>query len=215
MKRGAIFDMDGTLLDTEKYYTQGWIETADKFNVERKPALAAAMSGSAATAMPAIMKRFYPDIDAQKYVEMVREFVKNESIKEIKLMTGVKEILEYFKTKNILMAVASSSLKSVVEANLKRVGIRDYFNVVIGDDEIKNGKPAPDIFIKAAEGLKLSPNDCYVFEDSFNGIRAGHASGAETIMIPDQVQPSEEIRSLCTVYKSLNHAMKAIIEGKI
>ena len=215
MKRGAIFDMDGTLLDTEKYYTQGWIETADKFNVERKPALASAMSGSASTDMPAIMKRFYPNVDAKKYVEMVREFVKEKSAEEIKLMSGVKEMLDYFKSKNILMAVASSSLKSVVEQNLERTGIRDYFNVVIGGDEITNGKPAPDIFIKAAEGLNLSSKDCYIFEDSFNGIRAGHASGATTIMIPDQVQPSDEILSLCTVYKSLNHALKAIIEGKI
>ena len=211
MKHGAIFDMDGTLLDTERFYTIAWIETADIFGVEREPELAKRMSGTSAKMMPGILHEFYPDVDAQKYLEKVRAYVKSESDKELRLMTGVKDILEYFKSKNVAMAVASSSLKSVVDANLTRAGIRDYFQVIIGGDQIKNGKPAPDIFIKAAEEMNIAPADCYVFEDSLNGVRAGHASGALTIMIPDQTEPTEEIKKICRVYDSLTNAMKAII----
>ena len=83
MKHGAIFDMDGTLLNTERFYTQGWIETADKFGLERKPELAKAMSGSSVTAMPEIMHRFYPDVDADKYISTVVDFVKSESAKRL------------------------------------------------------------------------------------------------------------------------------------
>ena len=215
MKRGAIFDMDGTLLNTERFYTQGWLETADKFGVERNLELAKAMSGSAVTVMPEIMHRFYPGIDADKYISTVVAFVKSESEKTLELMPGVKEILEYFKSQNVVMAVASSSLKTVVDANLTRTGIRDYFKVVIGGNQIKNGKPAPDIFLKAAEELGVAPDDCYVFEDSLNGVRAGHAAGASTIMIPDQAAPTEEIKKICRVYDSLNIAMQAIINAEL
>ena len=215
MKRGAIFDMDGTLLNTERFYTQGWLETADKFGVERKPELAKAMSGSAVTSMPEIMHRFYPGIDATKYLSIVVDFVKSESEKNLELMPGVEEILEYFKSQNVVMAVASSSLKNVVEANLSRTGIIDYFKVVIGGDQIKNGKPAPDIFLKAAEELGVSASDCYVFEDSLNGVRAGYAAGASTIMIPDQAEPTEEIKKICRVYDSLNNVILAIQHNEI
>ena len=215
MKHGAIFDMDGTLLDTEKFYTRGWIEVADKFNLERKPEIANAMRGTGLKFMPDILKKFYPNVDPQKYVSLVLEFCKEETEKNLQLMDGVKEILEFMKSQNILMAVASSSIKKSVEENLRRTDIKKYFNAIIGGDEVAKGKPEPDIFLKAAEELKISPNDCYVFEDSFNGIIAGHSAGALTIMIPDQVQPNEEIKKICHIYKNMFEAMKAIQCGEI
>ena len=207
--------MDGTLVDTERFYRKGWFEVADEFGYERNPELAIAMSGSDAKKMPEILHRFYPDVDAEAYANKVREIVRTESEKELRLMKGVKEILDYFRSQNVLMAVASSSKKAVVTANLTRSGIIDYFKVVIGGDQIKNGKPAPDIFLKAAEELKLSAKDCYVFEDSLNGIRAGYAAGCESIMIEDLTKPTDEIKKLCHVYDSMTLAMEAIKRGKI
>ena len=215
MKHGAIFDMDGTLVDTERFYRKGWLEVADQFGYERKPELATAMSGANAKKMSEILHSFYPDADAEEYGKRVREIVRIESEKELKLMSGVKEILDYFKSQGVLMAVASSSRISRVEANVKRAGIWDYFKIVLGGDQIKNGKPAPDIFIKAAEELALDPVDCYVFEDSINGVHAGYAAGCETIMIEDLTPPTEEIRKMCRVYDSMNAAMEDIKHGAI
>ena len=216
MKRGAIFDMDGTLVDTEKFFRDAWIETADKFGVERKPELAAAMSGSQRAVMPEILHRFHPTVDAEKYIEIVYARVDERRAKELELKAGAVELLEYFRAKKIPMAVASSSRAAVVAQNLARVDIRKYFDVIIGGDEVTNGKPAPDIFLKAAEMLGVPAEDCYIFEDSFNGIRAAAAAKGAAVMVIDCVPPTDEIRALSSgVYESLNDALAAIQRGEI
>ena len=215
MKRGAIFDMDGTLLDTEKFYRKGWLEVADSFGLERNVNLPIAMSGADSKRMPEILHRFYPNVDAEEYGKRVRAIVESESKKELRLMNGVLELLDYFKSQGIVMAVASSSRISRVEANIKQSGIADYFKIILGGNQIEHGKPAPDIFLKAAEELKLQPNECYVFEDSINGVRAGHAAGCDTIMVVDLTEPTEEIKPLCQIYNSMFEVLEAIKSGKI
>ena len=216
MKRGAIFDMDGTLIDTEKLYRKAWIETADVFGLERKPDLAVAMSGSNFAKMPEILKRFYPELDAEKYIMHVINSVKDSVAKKIEVKPGVEEILNYFLEKKVPMAIASSSETFVVEERVKRLGWEKYFNALIGGEQTSKGKPEPDIFLKAAEKLQLPPADCYVFEDSFNGVRAGAAADCSTIMVIDCVEPTEEIRKLCTgVYENMNLVLADIKLGKI
>ena len=120
---------------------------------------------------------------------------------------GLHEILDNFAGKGIKMAVASSSDREQVENNLALTGIRHYFQAVVNGAEVEKGKPNPDIFLLAADRLGLPPESCYVFEDSLSGIRAGHAAGCLPVMIPDLVQPPEEIRSLCfAVYPDLGTA---------
>lgn len=218
MKLGAIFDMDGTLVDTEKIYRKAWIETADFFGVERKPDLAVAMSGSGVKQMPSILRRFYTaeEVDADKYIAKVFEVVKDSAEKNLEVKSGVEEILQYFFEDKIPMAVASSSETFVVEERVKRLGWEKYFSALIGGDQIKNGKPAPDIFLLAAEKIKINPADCYVFEDSFNGVRAGAAAKSATVMVIDCAPPTEEIKNLCVaVFNDMHEALSAIKSGKV
>lgn len=217
MKHGAIFDMDGTLFDTEKIYRQVWLDVAEEFGEERNLNFPAAISGTnLGEESVRIVKKFYPNIDAEAYIARVLKKVRACSETNLELMAGVEEILAFFKSAGVRMAVASAAPVSVIEKNLAHANLRGYFEVLIGGDMIANGKPAPDIFLLAAKRLNLAPNDCYIFEDSFNGVRAAAASGGVAIMIPDTVQPTAEIRKICAaVFDSLNEARQAIEEERL
>ena len=114
------------------------------------------------------------------------------------------------------MAVASSSHRHQVQANLQRSGIGTFFDAVVAKEDVSQGKPDPEIFLTAAKQLGLAPSDCYVFEDSFNGVRAGHAAGCCTIMIPDLLQPDQEIaRYYDACFPDLLTAAEQIKNGAI
>ena len=217
MRRGAIFDMDGTLFDTEKLYRQAWLDVAAEFGEEKNYDLPTAISGSnLGEESFKVIRRFYPNIDAEAYLARVLEEVRAATERNLELMAGVEEILNFFRAANVKMAVASSAPVEVIEKNLARANLHVFFEAVVGGDKVVNGKPAPDIFLLAAEELNLPPNDCYIFEDSFNGIRSAAAAGGVAIMIPDTVQPTEEIKNLCAaVFPNLSEARKAIEEGRL
>ena len=146
MKRGAIFDMDGTLFDTERLYVKAWIETADLFGVQRHPTIGLEMSGTNQAQALKVFAKHYPQLDAKKYFDTVVETVAKWTETDLELLPGTREILDYFKARKVLMSIASGSPRKEIERNLHKAGIREYFVSVVGGDEILNGKPAPDIF---------------------------------------------------------------------
>ena len=109
---------------------------------------------------------------------------------------GARELLEYLKNDNVPVALASSTITGRVRNELTAAGLIDYFDVIVGGDMVNKSKPEPDIFLHAADKLRIPAKDCCIIEDSFNGVRAAHASGAFVIMVPDLVQPTEEIALL-------------------
>ena len=211
MKRGAIFDMDGTLFDTEKLYRQAWIETADTFGVERKPEIAALMSGGTVDRFFKVLSQYFPTVDGREYVKRVFQRVVKDIEKNLEMKPGVVEILTYCREQNISTAIASSAGTADVIKNIRRAGIEKFFDAIVGGDQVTNGKPAPDIFLLAAKKINLPPNDCYAFEDSLNGIRAAAAANCAAIMVIDQTQPTPDVRELCAgVFNSLNEALEWI-----
>lgn len=95
------------------------------------------------------------------------------------------------------MAVASSSAARQIESNLETARIRGYFSAVVSGTQVRRGKPEPDIVLCAAERIGCAPGECFVFEDSENGIKAGHAAGCTAIMIPDLMEASSDILPYC------------------
>lgn len=121
---------------------------------------------------------------------------------------GARELTAYFKKHNIPMAVATSSMKEAVKLKLMKhqewlQGFCDY--LISGDDEqVKKGKPAPDIFLAAAKGINVDPSHCLVFEDSPSGCEAGASAGAIVIAVPDPIMPHERYPRAHLIIKSLN-----------
>ena len=216
MLKGAIFDMDGLLFNTEKVYKDSWRATAEFYGKGFGFELAEAVSGAGEAGCREAIHRFYPDVDVTEFFMHVVNTARKTFENGVEMMAGVEEILQLFKASGAKMAVASSSDIEVITNNLRRADIGKYFDAVISGDQVANGKPAPDIFLKAAAAINFAPEDCYVFEDSFNGIRGAKAAGCTPIMIPDTTQPTDEIKKLCAgIYSSLSEAADAIRRNEI
>ncbi len=194
--KGAIFDMDGILFDTEKVFQETWQELAREYKVTLEENFMRVISGTTGKHMCEIVEKFYHVSDGAEIIEACKMRVRQKLLKNVPVKTGAYEILELLKKLGMKTAVASSSTKEQIEANLYQTNMYDFFDAVVSGTQVEHGKPAPDIFLLAAKMIGCKPEECYVFEDSENGVRASHASGAVTIMIPDLVEPCEEIRAI-------------------
>ena len=196
--KGAIFDMDGLMFDTERLYKQAWRAAGKEMGIDITDEFHRAVCGTSGEEMVRIIRAYYPDCDPDPLwrrcyaicLQMQREFLPEKPY--------LHEILYTSKEIGLRLAVASSTAPELVRENLSTAGVDGYFDAVVSGLQVAHGKPAPDIFLFASEKLGLDPKDCYVLEDSFNGVRSGYAAGCRTIMIPDLVQPTPEIRSMCT-----------------
>ena len=214
MKKGAIFDMDGLLTDTEKWYAASWKETAKAFGQEWVPDFDKFVAGTSGAGMRAVIAKHFPGVDAQAFQDYCVARAYRLGEENLQEMPGASEIIRFFRERGVKMAVASSSPGEVIERYLRKLGWKESFDAVANGFEVAHGKPAPDIFLLAAERIGLAPEDCYVFEDGVNGCLAGIAAGCATVMIPDLFQPTEELRQKCAgIFESLTAAKEAVING--
>ncbi len=216
MKKGAIFDMDGTMFDTERLYRETWDATAIEMGQALSPTFWSDVGGTGGEEMKTVIRRHYPALDVEAYIAAGMKKLWEAEETCVPEKPGLRKILEFFRSSGVKMAVASSSPQEMIEHNLLVAGIEGYFDAVISGDQMARGKPAPDIFLYAAGQLGLAPEDCYVFEDSLNGIRAGAAAGCTAIMIPDLVEPMDEILPLAAcICARFDEALKMIVEEKV
>ena len=209
--KGAIFDMDGLMIDTEQHYLKFWMLAAKDYGYDMKPEHVYAIRSMARKYSIPKLKSFFgedcptEDIRAHR-TELMREYIKENGI-EVK--KGLFTLLDYLRDRGIKMAVATATPSNRTEEYLHTIGAYDYFSAMVCGDMITNGKPAPDIYMTAAKELGLPPQVCAAFEDSPNGIRAAHDAGCHAIMIPDMTQPDEETKPLLSaVYESLDQAIE-------
>ncbi len=208
--------MDGLLFDTEKIFQQTWNEIAEERGVHLPEDFARTISGTNGSYMCRAIEKYYRISDGREIQDECMARVRKKLEVHVPKKLGVNEILQYFRKKKVHLVVASSSSKEQIESNLEIAGIRSYFEAIVSGTEVENGKPAPDIFLLAAEKIRCRPEECYVFEDSLNGIRAGYAAGCKAVMIPDLLAPTEEMYRLsCGIYDTLVEAMNKIKESLV
>ena len=204
--------MDGVLFDTERIYQETWQEIAARQDITLDGSFLRAISGTNGAYMCRVIEKYYHVPDGKDIMERCMEQVRQKLSVYVPMKKGVRDILDYFRKNDIGIAVASSSTVQQIEANLKMSGIRDYFSVIVSGLEVNQGKPEPDIFLLAAKRLHCAPEECFVFEDSENGIRAGYAAGCFTVMVPDLLEASSEIQPYCRkICSDLEQAVREII----
>ena len=215
--KGAIFDMDGLMVDTEKLYLRYWKEAASDFGYEMKNEHVYAIRSLARKYSIQKLKSFFGEDFPTEEVRKRRTELINKHIDKygIEVKKGLFEILNFLKVNNIKLAVATATPRERANNCLIRIGAKDFFDAIICGDMIENGKPEPDIYLTAANRLGLDPKKCVAFEDSPNGVKAAYLAGCQAIMIPDMTQPDEETTPLLSaVYDDLEQAI-CYFEGRI
>jgi len=211
MIRGAIFEQDGLLFDTEIVFESCWKKVGAEMGLAVSEEFTHACCGCGRNGLPDVIRRFFPYADAPTYAERAIKLAFTTQLATVPtLKPGVREMLAKCRANEIKTAVASSSSREVVEHNLASTGLADSFDAIVTGPEVAHGKPAPDIFLLAAKRIGVAPSDCVVFEDAFAGIRAAKAAGCLPVMIPDRVQPTEEILEICTCRSSLLDALDLV-----
>ena len=217
MIKAVIFDVDGTLLDTERIYMKAWKEAAAEAGYVMPDSV---LQKTRAVNTKDAARIFEEEIGngfSYQAVRPIRVRIAEEIIKRESpiLKPGVLELLAFLEGKGIRLSVASSTNQQGTREHLAESRILDRFEVVVGGDMVTNGKPHPDIFLKAAEALGAAPEGCIVVEDSPAGIRAARAAGMKAVLVPDQAAITQEIIDMADVVLNSLLEMPAYLQTLI
>lgn len=197
MFEAVVFDMDGVITDTEKLYRKYQLLEGEKRNIPEDVMIQACerIAGgnkfSNKAPFEAIVGR---GIDYFEFRENVMDNL-DRHIREqgVELKTGVREILQYLKAKNVKVGLATSTIKERAINYLVTHDIYQYFDELIFGDMVEHGKPAPDIYLKACEALQVLPENTIAVEDSINGIISAGTGGLYPVMVVDLIEPNEKV----------------------
>ena len=198
MKKAVIFDVDGTLLNTEKIYIEAWLAAGKYMNI---PITYEAVKRTRAIDRVGSIKIFrelcgddFPYDEVYVHRRRIAEEIIEERPAEAIRMEHTLSTLNWMKERGIRMAAASTTEHSITVSHLKKTEIADYMEVVLGGGKVPpgRGKPHPDIFLLAAEHLGVKPEECVVVGDTPADVNGGYAAGMTVILIPDQVPANEE-----------------------
>lgn len=194
--RGIIFDMDGLMLDTERLFRQAYQQAAMEHGVDFPDELYAEMIGHRADSSQRIMmKGLGPDAPHQEIIEGARRhyYVLLEK-GGVPIRPGLADVLDYLDEIDMPRAVATSTHGGLTNSKLSASGLSKRLPVVVSGDEVEHGKPAPDIYLRAAELLDLPATVCLVLEDSPTGLEGAFNAGATPVLIPDLREPTDKMR---------------------
>lgn len=195
----VIFDMDGTLIDSESVYIAGMQDAARALGLPLPVELCHAMVGVPSHECNLMLQAHYgTGFDLAVFRGHFSTSVQRQMAERVPVKPGVVELLDYLQDQGMPLALATSAARATAERNLGRAGLLDRFKVLATRDDVEHPKPAPDLYLEAAKRLGIAPERCVAFEDSSIGIIAAHAAGMRPVMVLDILPPTDEARARCS-----------------
>lgn len=205
---GIVFDMDGTLLDTERLSQRAWHESLERFDLAFDPDWYLTLIGRDWPTCERIVHKTFADrVDTRLLTRDLRQTYDRLIAAGVPERAGATQLVAGLAEAGVTLALATSTGTAMAEHKLASTGLRPYFEVVIGGDQVARGKPDPEIYLRAAERLGRPAASCYAVEDTPTGFRAAHAAGMRTLLVPDIVQPPADVAALAhAIARDLPHA---------
>jgi HAD superfamily hydrolase (TIGR01509 family) len=211
----VVFDMDGLLIDSESMFRDVIMEASRRRGLHLPVEVFLRMVGLQHEASRAVaMDHFGSDFDYEPWIADAWALAHAQTEVGVALKAGVTELLDDLDAWGLPRAIATSSGHPSVQRQLGPKGLLPRFQAVVAAGDYARGKPNPDPFLAAAARLGVAPEGCLALEDSHNGVRAAHAAGMMTIMVPDLLEATEEMRGLCVAIASTLHTVRDLIRAQ-
>lgn len=201
--KGAIFDVDGTLLDTMPIWTNAGVRYLESLEIKAEPGLREKLFKMTVDMAAGYMKERY-DLpqNEEEICKGILRMVEDFYFYEADFKPGALELLENLKMAGIPMTIATSTNQYCIIAAFDRLGYTDYFDAILTCPELGTHKSEPDIFFAAAHAMGTEPEETWVFEDGLYAVKTANAAGFQTVGIFDEVSKADqnELKQLSDVY---------------
>ena len=210
----VVFDMDGLIFDTERLYRDSMMTAAEQYGRELPLSVFISMiGGTGESTKRTLSEHFGPGFDLETYMAQTWVHFHEMADADLVLKAGVSELLDLLDRRKMPRAIATSSTRDIVDHHLGAHDLFRRFDTVVAHGDYARGKPNPDPYLEAARRLGVAPELCLALEDSHNGVRAASSAGMMTIMVPDLLDPTEEMQTLCVRIAHDLHEVCELLAG--
>ncbi|MGK0551572.1 HAD family hydrolase [Enterococcus faecalis] len=212
MKKAVIFDCDGVLVDSEILYLNSLLKYLKTLGIETTIDEVKFVVGMKAYEIAEALQRKFElnQVSIEELIQKQDEYQEREmAAVELQPMSGLIDFLDSLKNQGYKLAIASSSLKNYVENVCRRIGILEYFDLLVTGEQVSNSKPDPEIFNKTVELLGIPKEETLIVEDSVNGIKAAKSSGVfvvgykGSVIEQDTTNADAELKTFVEIQKYL------------